>query len=389
MIPRYPVFKPLELSDYTEVSTIARRFPPYSDFNFVSLWSWNTSGACQVSTLHGNLVVRLADYVSNVPLYTFLGTSSVTETAAELVRRSNDEGLGTSLRLVPEQVAHLLDRARMTWEMDVDGSDYVLSTARMRSFKGTELQKKRNWVNRFQREHPRHRVEAVDLASRAAASSLLTCFEEWAEQHGAPRAYDLVEYNAFKRLLHAADFFPDLHGMAVYVDDRLAAFMVLELVQQRFGMGHFSKADARYAGLTPFMMREVGEFLASRGYEHFNYQQDLGIEGLRHSKKSYVPAAFLRKYVIAARAAASARPSQLSVPAVSDAFLTGAPAPYDAGLSLRPPSLSEELLRMAREEEDRERERALVRQSRITFARPEPEEATGEHPGAHPDSKVG
>lgn len=387
MIPRYPIFKPLELSDYTEVAALTRRFPPYSDFNFVSLWSWNTEERCQLSTLHGNLVVRMADYVSGVPLYTFIGDTMVTETAEELIRRSSDEGLGSALRLVPETVAHRLDRARVAYEMDMDGSDYILSTGRLRNFKGTEFQKKRNWVNRFTREHPDHRVEPLDLSTRANTRALLACFERWAAQRGQPGVYDLAEYKAFERLLVAADFFPDLHGLAVYVEGRFAAFMILELVQQRYGMGHFSKADEDFSGLTPFLMREVGEFLASRGYESFNYQQDLGVEGLRHSKKSYIPAAYLRKYALTECDASAVRPSLLAVPAISDAFLTGAEDAF--GLSLRPPSLSDELLRLAREEENRER--ANIRRSRITFtggATSEDEEPA-EHVPAHPSSKVG
>ncbi len=388
MIPRYPLFKPIELSDGTEVAAITRRHPPYSDFNFVSLWSWNTTGACALSTLNGNLVVRLPDYVTGAPQYSFLGDSAVSDTAAELIRRAEDEGLGSTLRLIPETVAHALDRTRHKYEMDMDGSDYILSTARLRNFKGTELQKKRNWVNRFVREHPNHRVEMLDLSSRAVHQTLLDCFELWGDQKGERDVYALAEYRAFQRLLQAADFFPDLYGMGIWVDDRFAAFMVFELVQQRYAMGHFSKADATHSGLTPFLMREVGEFLAARGYENLNYQQDLGLPGLRHSKKSYIPAAYLRKYVVSQRSAASlrpgrsGRPSRLSVPLVSEGVLLGAEP-----MSLRAPVPSADLLRLAVEEARIESESAPAppRHSHFVFVgdtdRPEADaDVASDHP---------
>lgn len=386
MIPRFPAFKPLELSDGPEITAIARHFPPYSDFNFVSLWSWNTTGTCQVSTLNGNLVVRMADYVTGVPFYSFLGAGAVSETAAELLRRSLDEGLEGSLRLVPEVVALALDRGRMKCEMDMDGSDYILSTARIRKFEGNDLRNKRWQINRFVRENPVHRAVALDLSSREVSTAMLDLFGKWAEHKGSPDAFELAEYKAFSRLLRAVDFLPDLHGIGIYLRDRLAAFVILELVHSKSCMAHYWKADPDCLGLYPFLIREIGDFLDSRGYEHLNFQQDLGLPGLRHSKKSYLPAAYLHKYTVVERVAQSRRPSRFSVPAVNEAFLASGLDSF--GVSLRPPSLSEGLIRLAREEEEHEKERANVRQSRITVKRSSDGEPDEGQSGSS-ESKVG
>ncbi|MGI8475489.1 MAG: hypothetical protein ACR2OO_03850 [Thermomicrobiales bacterium] len=37
-IPSFPSFRPLEISDQFEIEQWVKQFPPYSDFNFVSLW---------------------------------------------------------------------------------------------------------------------------------------------------------------------------------------------------------------------------------------------------------------------------------------------------------------------------------------------------------------
>lgn len=392
MIPRYPTFRPLSLSDATEVNAIAFRFPPYSDFNFVSLWSWNTTDTCSLSTLHGNLVVRMADYVTNAPFYSFLGDGAPTETAAELIRRSREEGLGSSLRLVPEFVAHRLERQTLLYEMDMDGSDYVLSAARLRRFEGQTYRTKRKEANRFAREHPGFRVERLDLGSRAVADSVLSLFDLWSERKGAGGPHEMLEYRALGRLLQGVDFLPDLHALGVYVGDRLVAFAIIEFVQQRHAMGHFLKADSSFPGLYSFLMREIGEFLASAGYEHLNAQQDLGLPGLRQNKSSYVPTGYLRKYLVIERAAASRRPSRpalLSVPAAPDAFLTNVSVEaFGPAVSLRAPSLSSDLRELARKEADQER-RAALRQSAITRTRPaegEDEESSDDEPGSRSSS---
>ncbi|MFO0607907.1 MAG: phosphatidylglycerol lysyltransferase domain-containing protein [Polyangiales bacterium] len=364
MIPTFPVFKRLELGDLTEVTVHTRRYDPYSDFNFVSLWSWNTAEDFALSHLHGNLVVRLNDYVTEAPFYTFLGENAQSETAAALIRRSLADGMGPSLRLVPEPVALKLDRAQLAQEMDVDGNDYVLSVARLRRFDGRDMERRRTEINRFRRENPHHTVEQLDLADRAVTSAMETLFERWALHKGTANVFDLHEYHAFQRFLSAAAYLPETFAFGVRVRDRLCAFAILELLPRRFAMAHFWKADIEHTGLYAFMMSQMGEMLAERGRDQLNFQQDLGLSGLRFSKKSYVPAAYLRKYSVVERAA-SARPGlRLSIPAMSDAFLASVDTSVFPGdISLRPPALSSELIDLARAED--EPARANVRRSGI------------------------
>lgn len=59
MIPEFPEFKKLELSDEEKIEKITKKFPPYSDFNFVSMWSWNIYNTVTISQLKKNLVVLL------------------------------------------------------------------------------------------------------------------------------------------------------------------------------------------------------------------------------------------------------------------------------------------------------------------------------------------
>src|SRR6185436_18619332 len=102
MIPEFPEFKKLELTDKEEVEKFTSKFPPYSDFNFVSMWSWDIKGEMRLSMLNGNLVVRFTDYLTGELFYSFLGNSKVNETAEMLINFSRKEGLGAKLRLVPE-----------------------------------------------------------------------------------------------------------------------------------------------------------------------------------------------------------------------------------------------------------------------------------------------
>src|SRR6185369_3066931 len=104
MIPQFPKFKPIELSDKEEVEGFNDKFPPYSDFNFISRWSWNLKGEMKLSILNENLVVHFTDYLSGDSFYSFLGDKKVDETASALLDFSVKKKFRSKLHLIPEVV---------------------------------------------------------------------------------------------------------------------------------------------------------------------------------------------------------------------------------------------------------------------------------------------
>src|SRR5947209_16185657 len=114
MLPHFPRFKELELSDAAYVQRYTARYAPFSDFNFACLWSWNIDSSVLLCELHGNLVVRLGDYVTGEVFYSFLGDSRVNETVEALIDLSCRKNLQPRLQLVPEVVAAQLDRDRFS-----------------------------------------------------------------------------------------------------------------------------------------------------------------------------------------------------------------------------------------------------------------------------------
>jgi hypothetical protein len=90
--PCLPEFKPLELADRAAVEAVVHSFPPYSDFSFTNLYAWEA----QVSSLHGNLAVRFADYISGAPFFSFIGRHRVAETAMQLLDLAKQDAIARS-----------------------------------------------------------------------------------------------------------------------------------------------------------------------------------------------------------------------------------------------------------------------------------------------------
>lgn len=299
MTPHFPKFKFLELSDEVAIRDVTYKHPPYSDYDFTSMWSWNLKGQMMVSHLYGNLVVKFADYVTGSPFYSFLGTRKVDATARTLLDHSADEGLPQILKIIPEISAQKLDRELFVVAEDADHADYVLAVEKLSSYDGPELAGKRRAVSQFLRRTPVFRFEVLNLESPQVDADIRALFSLWLVQKNVATIYEEEhEYVALRRCLESP-LAKNLLATGVYVDDQLAAFWLIGLPGNGYAVSHFEKAATiAHGSIFPFLKQKTGELLAQKGIMYINLEQDLGIAGLRTSKTSYFPQQFLRKYSV-------------------------------------------------------------------------------------------
>src|SRR5687768_13844438 len=174
MLPTFPDRKPLEPTDRAAIERVTRRFAPYSDFAFGSLWAWDVEGSCRIASLHGNLVVQLKDYGSDEHFFGFIGDRRVTETAGALLERAVVEGIAPELRLVPAAVVAADRRlpAALTVVPDPANDDYVCSIPAWVSLSGQEFAAHRAKINRC-RSRSSLQERDLDVGDRETRRALL------------------------------------------------------------------------------------------------------------------------------------------------------------------------------------------------------------------------
>lgn len=298
MIPCFPKFDSLSIHQHDIINEATALFPPYSDFNFTSMFSYNTEEDMAVSILNDNLVVRFTDYLDRKPFYSFLGNAKVNETTEMLLQFSSEQKLHPSLKLIPEHVAALLDSTLFSIEEDEDNVDYVLDIPRLTTYAGKKLGPKRNFVNRFKRMHDWETV-LLDLNDPIVQNGVHALFLKWVQQKGINYEDAENEYLAIQRIFHLA---PKGHllTIGIFAGEEFAGFVIVEVLPDGHSILHFEKADAeRYVGIYQMLMMETAKILEQEGAKYLNYEQDLGIHGLRKAKLSFDPCAFHKKYIVA------------------------------------------------------------------------------------------
>jgi hypothetical protein len=298
VIPTFPEFKLVALEDREAIEAHTCRFEPYSDFNFTSLWAWDTSEARLISDLEGNLVVRFTDYRTHEPFFSFLGTNECERTAQTLTSYATAQGITPKLRLMPAvSIANL--NPKWCVEEDRDNFDYVYSVREHVLLAGPDFKRARNFVSRFLREHSTTRVEMVDLADKNVQERVMEVIRAWeASKIESGKTYELGHELAAMQRLFSTTVSRLTFLTGVFSGDVMLGISIDELLPDRYCISHFCKADISHAGIYDFLVHKKAKYLESRGVVLMNHEQDLGVDGLRRSKCAYRPVRFLKKYVV-------------------------------------------------------------------------------------------
>jgi len=299
MITVFPNFKKLELNDRTEIETFLKAHPPYSDFNFVSLWSYNIKNDISLSRLYGNLVVKFRDYLTTEQFYSFLGNSNVLTTVKTLLHHAKDNNIAPVLKLIPEITINTDQKLKDHFAVteDRENHDYILSLESMSALGGEKYHNIRNAVNNFAKNHKHAEFKMLDFKDEQTKREILTLCNTWKNQKNASDDDVEHEFTAIQRLLNDSHHL-DIFSLGVYEDNTMIGFFIAEIMHDGFAIGHFMKADIAFKGIFESMYKRISQELLKRGCTHFNIEQDLGIDGIRKSKEQLNPSSYLKKYKI-------------------------------------------------------------------------------------------
>lgn len=296
MIPEFPQFKKLELKDREAVEGFTSKFPPYSDFNFVSMWSWDIKGEMEISQLNNNLVVRFTDYLTGKPFFSFLGDFKVKDTITKLVNFSKKNYKKNLLKLVPLDLTKEISDEEFHITPDKDSYDYIYSVEHLANMNKWPQHASGKNVRSFTKSCINYTVKHTPV-KESDKTIYMNMFEKWVENKEINDCSDLNERKALERIFETK--FENLNIVSLHINDFLVGFTIYEILSQDYAISHFAKADTKYhKSVSDLLNWEEAKILHSKGVKYFNWEQDLGIPGLRKSKEKYKPVFHLKKVTL-------------------------------------------------------------------------------------------
>ncbi|HUC20286.1 MAG TPA: phosphatidylglycerol lysyltransferase domain-containing protein [Candidatus Polarisedimenticolaceae bacterium] len=299
MLTTFPQFRTLRLEDRHEIESITRQFPPYSDYNFVSLWSWHGQDDIVIAR-HGQcLVVQFKDYLTGVRFLSVIGRSNVDTVIVSTLDYAAAHAMEPKLSLVPEATVQALHNPhQFTIQEDRDNFDYILRIDQFIELQTGSQSRKRNLINTFKSRYGDHAtIRPLDVTTPTAQKQIMQLFNKWEQEKNLKSSQTARERMAILQLLSRSAAF-GLESLGLYYHQELIGFSINELVHNDHVMGHFTKARPSYKGATQYLTQATALQLRFCRCRFINAQQDLGIAGLRSAKLAYNPDHFLKKYTL-------------------------------------------------------------------------------------------
>lgn len=299
MIPVFPHFKNLELKDWEFIKNYTKQFPPFNDFEFVSLWTYNMGGENSFSLLNDNLVIKIHDFITGKFFYSFLGSNNTHDTISKLLIKSKEDNFGTKLYLIPEINLKNSPKIENLFSIkeDRDSFDYIISVDEMANLEGSKYSNRRNHINKFKKLYPGHTIQIIDLTKKKAKQDIKELFILWETQKGKNRNETIIELTAIEKLFDLVNVMP-IQCLGIYFQHKLIGFSTFHIVHDNYAILSFIKGDTSYRGIYEYLNQEIAKYLKTLGTQYLNYEQDLGIPELRKSKLLWHPVIFLKKYII-------------------------------------------------------------------------------------------
>lgn len=289
MIEQFPKFSTLIAAHKQEIENVIARFEPYSDFNFTSLYCWNLDGSTKVALLNNNLVIQLKDYLSERSVYSMLGDSQIEESIRILLQRVE------SLNLVPHVVTQLIKSHDFVITEDKDNNDYIYRLDDLWDLNGAQYKSKRKHLRAlFKTYGDRLRVIPVPIHAKKVQEDIINIHEEWIKTKNQKK-HSSHEDRALSRLFEYP-FHTNLLCHEIFLDDHAVGFSINEILNSGYAICHFQKVLFDIPNLDIFLTTEVAKDLTNYGCVYTNWEQDLGIPGLRTAKENYHPVKYLKKH---------------------------------------------------------------------------------------------
>ena len=292
MIP----FHRANLADKTQYESILMTCPERGcEYSFANLFLW---GRQEITFVEGCAVFFSHFFGRSVYPYP-IGSGNRKAALEAILADSRERGIPcriTGMTEADRQELESLYPGQFTVRPARDSFDYVYTVDALADLKGKKLQKKRNHVNRFRTEHPDYRVEPICCENFARIQHMVN---DWyvSRKISDPEGDYFLESLAMAKAFRHYDAL-DMEGIALLEGDRILAVTMGSAMSPEMMDVHFEKALEDVNGAYNTVNCEFARHIRLKYPEirFLNREDDMGIEGLRKAKLSYMPDHMIEKY---------------------------------------------------------------------------------------------
>lgn len=295
----FPIFRNFTAEDYVDYMAVyTATNAPYADISPANLLVWlNIDGTLRISRLDDSLVLRYSNpFDDGEENFILLEKAPGYEHFKKIFALARDEGVTASMRELPYATLPFLPASEFTVTPNRDSFEYILDTGLHTGLAGKSFSIQRRRMGYFKRVHEDDDIDVMfyDHIGDEQKKLMLDLISQWKIVANEDNlSSDNREFEALTYAIHTADILNrDL--MLICINGKPAAFSLFSIYGDTAIVGHI-KVDYEIQYAFDFATYSLACELSGRGIPYMNFEQDLGIPGLREHKLRLRPVRMLEK----------------------------------------------------------------------------------------------
>jgi len=284
-------FKSISINDKELFKEKLKLFKnPNCELSFQNFFMWGEIYEMSFTMFKGRIIVYNAvEKDITVPIGKAMGIDDFIE-LSDIMIKENKRSLITQVPI--EYLKKEEYSGKFNISVDENFSDYIYIVEDLINLSGKKLGKKRNLIKQFKKNNGNYITEELTYKNIININKMLKLWLKNKEE--SPNI--LQEMIALKKgIKYFAEL--ELRGVCIKIDNEVVAFAIFSKLTNDTALVHFEKSMHNIKGVSQIINYETAKIL-KKEYKYVNREQDLGNEGLRHSKRSYAPLKKLDTYIL-------------------------------------------------------------------------------------------
>ncbi len=295
-VPLFPHFKSFEITDRKLIHTALWKYQPEtSELTFTNLFMWRKKYKYQWCKYEDWLLFIASCSDGKIYALPPVGPPSRKRAVFLLLDWLSEQTSGEPeiKRADTRLIMELQPSTGFSTESTRTHFDYLYYTTDLINLSGRKYHSKRNHLKQFLKKY------TIDYrpVSDTRISECMEFSSRWCKINNCYSEPSLCEeYVAINEALSQFNRL-QLCGAAIYINGRMEAFALGELLNNNTAVIHVEKASTEFHGI----YAAINQMFCANQFKNttfINREQDLGNDGLRKAKLSYHPAKLVEKFKI-------------------------------------------------------------------------------------------
>lgn len=296
----FPTFRKFTSEDYLDYQAIyIKSFAPYGDISPANLLVWlNIDGTLSISRLDNAIILRYSNPFENNEQNFIILEEIVTEQhIRDIYALGQQNNYPVRMREQPAPLSLALStREGIIIEPNRDSYEYILDVHQHATLPGKPFSRQRRRMGFFEREHEMDEIEVryIDSVSEDDKITMINLIAKWRlVANDETIGEDNREFEALTFAIQSLDAL-ERPAMFIYINNEPISFSIFSIYGDTAIVGHI-KIDYTFQYAFDYSTHKLAKELEKRNVLFMNFEQDLGIPGLREHKLRLRPVRMLEK----------------------------------------------------------------------------------------------